>query len=41
MQVITGTTKPSRIKEAAKAADIELTKAEWYALYKAAGRKLP
>ncbi len=41
MQVITGTTKPSRILEAAKATEITLTKKEWYDLYKAAGKQLP
>ncbi|MBO6157777.1 MAG: aldo/keto reductase [Firmicutes bacterium] len=41
MQVITGTTKPQRILSAAKAADIRLTKPEWYDLYKAAGKQLP
>lgn len=32
---------PARVKSAAKAAEITLTKGEWYALYKAAGNKLP
>ena len=41
MQVITGTTKPSRILEAAKATEITLTKKEWYDIYKAAGKQLP
>ena len=41
MQVITGTTKPSRILEAAKATEIVLSKKEWYDLYKAAGKQLP
>ena len=41
MQVITGTTKPERLLSAAQAADITLTKEEWYGLYKASGRKLP
>lgn len=41
MQVVLGTTNPARVKSAAKAAEITLTKGEWYALYKAAGNKLP
>ena len=41
MQVITGTTKPSRILEAAKATEIVLSKKEWYDLYTAAGKQLP
>ena len=41
VQVITGTTTPARIVNAAKAADIELTARQWYDLYKAAGNRLP
>ena len=41
MQVITGTTDPKRLHNAALAADITLTRKEWYELYKAAGRQLP
>ena len=41
MQVVLGTTNPGRVRSAAKAAEIELTKAEWYRLYKAAGNTLP
>lgn len=41
MQVITGTTKPERLKEAARATEITLTKKQWYELYKAAGKQLP
>lgn len=41
MQVILGTTNPARIRSGAKAADITLTREEWYALYKAAGNQLP
>ncbi len=41
MQVITGTSKPERIVLAANAADITLTRDEWYAVYMAAGNKLP
>ena len=41
MQVVLGTTNPERVKSAAEAAGIVLTKSEWYTLYKAAGNKLP
>lgn len=41
MQVITGTTSPERLQSAAKAADVELTKLEWYELYLSAGNRLP
>ena len=41
MQVITGTTRPERIVSASKAADIKLTRKEWYELYRAAGNRLP
>ena len=41
MQVILGTTNPKRVEGAAKAAEITLTRGEWYALYKAAGNQLP
>lgn len=32
---------PKRVEGAAKAAEITLTRGEWYALYKAAGNQLP
>ncbi|MBQ3094008.1 MAG: aldo/keto reductase, partial [Clostridia bacterium] len=41
MQVIAGTMNPDRLKEICAAADVTLTRAEWYALYKAAGHQLP
>ena len=41
MQVVLGTTNPARVRSAARAADLELTRSEWYALYRAAGNKLP
>ena len=41
MQAVIGTTKPARVKESAAAADIELTKKEWYEIYLSAGNKLP
>ncbi|MDO4459587.1 MAG: aldo/keto reductase [Clostridia bacterium] len=41
MQVIAGTASDARIKEIASAADITLTREEWYRLYLAAGHILP
>ena len=40
-QVLTGTTSPERMKELCAAADMQLTREEWYALYRATGKKLP
>ena len=41
MQPILGTTNPDRVKDACKASDVTLTRQEWYAIYLAAGNKLP
>ncbi len=41
MQPIVGTTNPGRLREIARASEIELTRQEWYALYMAAGNVLP
>lgn len=41
MQVVLGTTTPERVREAAAGADVVLTRAEWYELYRAAGHLLP
>lgn len=41
IQAIIGTTKPSRLLEAATASDIYLTRKEWYEIYLAAGNTLP
>lgn len=41
MQVILGTTRPDRLKDACQGADLRLTREEWYALYKAAGNTIP
>ena len=40
-QVVTGTTKPERLRESAKATEISLTKKEWYEIYLSAGNDLP
>ncbi|MBS1675734.1 MAG: aldo/keto reductase family oxidoreductase, partial [Actinobacteria bacterium] len=34
-------TTPSRVQEAAAGSDVELTRAEWYELFRAAGHTLP
>lgn len=41
MQVVLGTTPPQRVREAAAGADVPLTRAEWYELFRAAGHLLP
>ncbi|WP_455679536.1 aldo/keto reductase [Streptococcus sp.] len=41
IQAVIGTTKKARVAEAAKAAEIQLTRKEWYEIYLAAGNDLP
>ncbi|MDI6619407.1 MAG: aldo/keto reductase [Clostridiales bacterium] len=41
IQPIVGTTKASHLKDILKAPEAELTRQEWYEIYKAAGNKLP
>ncbi|HEU4755304.1 MAG TPA: aldo/keto reductase, partial [Agromyces sp.] len=41
MQVVLGTTTPSRVAAAAQGSDIPLTRAEWYELVRAAGYRVP
>lgn len=41
VQVIAGTMNPGRIEEIAKALEIQLTREDWYELYRAAGNILP
>lgn len=41
MQIVTGTSSESRLKEIIAACDITLTREEWYELYLAAGHLLP
>ncbi len=41
MQPITGTTNLNRLADSLKAADIKLTREEWYEIYRTAGNKLP
>lgn len=40
-QVILGTTKADRVRDIAKAAGAVLSREDWYALYRAGGKKLP
>ncbi len=41
LQPVTGTMNSERLVDCCKAADITLTKLEWYEIYRAAGNKLP
>lgn len=41
MQPITGTTNLTRLKDCIKASEIELTREEWYEIYRSAGNVLP
>ena len=41
MQLIAGTMNPERLKEICKAADVTLTRSEWYEIYCSAGHCLP
>lgn len=41
MQLIAGTMNPEHLKEICRAADIQLTRSEWYEIYLAAGHCLP
>ncbi|GAB3933579.1 aldo/keto reductase [Kribbella albertanoniae] len=41
MQIVIGTTTPSRVQDAATGAAITLTREEWYRLYTSAGNTLP
>jgi predicted oxidoreductase len=41
LQPVTGTTNPGRLADCVKAAEITLTREEWYQVYLAAGHRLP
>ena len=41
MQPITGTTNLTRLQDSFKAAEVEITRGEWYEIYMSAGNKLP
>ncbi len=41
MQPVVGTTNADRLRDCCRAADVHLTREDWYAIYRAAGRPLP
>lgn len=41
IQPIVGTTNPSRLKDICKASEVNLSREEWYELYRSAGNRLP
>jgi len=41
IQVVLGTTKPERVRHSAAGSDVQLTREEWYQLFRAAGHTLP
>lgn len=41
IQVVLGTTKPSRVRESVAGSDVQLSREEWYRLFRAAGHKVP
>lgn len=41
IQVVLGTTKPERVRESAAGSDVQLTREEWYSLFRAAGHIVP
>lgn len=41
IQVVLGTTKPSRLKDACQGSELSLTREEWYQIYKATGNMVP
>lgn len=41
MQLVSGTTNPTRLKDICRAGEIHLTKEEWYKVYMSAGNRLP
>ena len=41
MQPVTGTTNPTRLADCLAAADVTLSREDWYEIYKAAGNILP
>jgi predicted oxidoreductase len=41
MQVVLGTTRPERVAEAAAGSDLELTRSQWYELFRVAGHIIP
>ncbi|WP_300380082.1 aldo/keto reductase, partial [Clostridium sp.] len=41
IQTVVGTTNTSRLKDICKSSNVNLTREEWYEIYRAAGNQLP
>lgn len=41
IQVVLGTTKPERVRQSAAGSDVQLTREEWYSLFRAGGHIVP
>lgn len=41
IQVVLGTTRPARVRESAAGSDVQLTREEWYRVFRAAGHAVP
>ncbi|MAN46392.1 MAG: aldo/keto reductase [Hyphomonas sp.] len=41
IQVVLGTTKPDRVRESAAGSDVQLSREDWYSLFRAAGHIVP
>jgi predicted oxidoreductase len=41
MQPVTGTMNIERLRDCAKAAEVTMSREDWYGIYRAAGNKLP
>jgi predicted oxidoreductase len=41
IQVVLGTTKPERVRQSATGSDVDLTRDDWYRIFRAAGHTLP
>ncbi|MGL5086512.1 MAG: aldo/keto reductase, partial [Clostridium sp.] len=41
IQTVVGTTNVNRLKDICRASDVNLTRQEWYEIYRAAGNELP
>lgn len=41
MQLVAGTMNPEHLRDICKAADVKLTRSEWYEIYRSAGHSLP
>ena len=41
MQPLVGSMNPARVEAIAKASEVQLTRPEWYEIYRSTGKKLP